>query len=445
MKIDLDLYVIGLRKLLFRLICYRQWLFARNLYRNLIDKDFTKEDVDHFVKEQLNKLLLKAIHNASFYHSLNGGELRIEDFPIVNKDIIRKNEPAFLNRSVAAINKFIFNTGGSTGEPFQFTVSRLCGYVDAWHQRFHHELACYQKGDKIFAVDGVVISSVKRSNGEYWICDSISQNPYGSIHYSALSLTPQILNAIIDDWKIRKPAILRGYPSAFTEIANYILDNGIQINFGLKAVILTAENIYKYQQDMIQRAFNVPVYGQYGHSEKCIYAFTEANSLVYRCSPFYGLVEILDDKDKHVSIGEIGRVVVTSFYNDAMFFIRYDTGDLAEYGGKDEKGYVILNRIVGRTQDFIFDLKHQQINITALVFGQHFKSFAHIKKWQILQKEYGKVQILIVKDILYSEEDEIELYEKFSALDLELQIEYVEHIGLSPRGKYRFVQMQIPK
>lgn len=445
MKVGIGLYLVQLRKLLFRLICYKQWLFAKKLYHCLINNDFNKISVDEFVRKQLEVILLKAIYNSSFYHSVNNEDLRIENFPVVNKEIIKNNESAFLNKNISSINKFVFNTGGSTGKPFQFTVSRLCGYVDAWHQRFHHELACYQKGDKIFAVDGVVISNCKKIIGEYWEYDSISQNPYGSIHYSALSLTPQVLDSIIKDWNIRKPSILRGYPSAFTEIANYILDNGIKISFALKAVILTAENIYKYQQDKIQRAFGVPVYGQYGHSEKCIYAFTEANSLVYKCSPFYGLVEILDNNDRHVSVGKVGRVVVTSFYNDAMFFIRYDTGDLAEFGGKDEKGYVLLNRIIGRTQDLIFDLKRQQINITALIFGQHFKSFAHINKWQILQREYGVVQLLIVKDAFFSEEDEVELYEKFSDLDLKLHIKYVKSIGLSPRGKYRFVKMMILK
>ena len=436
---------VAIRKMLFRLLFYRKWNLAKKSYFMLNDESVSKSDVENFVHKQLNRILSSAVQNSSYYSSFASSKLKINTFPIVNKAIMTEHKQAFVNKHVSFFNKFVFNTGGSTGVPFQFFVSRLCGYVDAWHQRFHHELACYQNGDKIFAVDGVAIPNNKRDRGEYWVYDSISQSPYGSLHYSALSLTPQVLNAIIEDWNIRKPAILRGYPSAFAEIADYMLDNGIKICFGLKAVILTAENIYKYQQDKIRKAFGVPVYGQYGHSEKCIYAFTEANSLVYKCSPFYGLVEILDDEDKPVSIGEVGRVIVTSFYNDAMFFIRYDTGDLAEYGGEDEKGYVLLNRIVGRTQDFVFDLKRQQINITALIFGQHFKSFAHIRKWQILQREYGKVQILIIKDTLYSKEDETELYEKFSVLNIELQIQYVEHIELSPRGKYRFVRMMIPK
>ena len=52
-------------------------------------------------------------------------------------------------------------------------------------------------------------------------------------------------------------------------------------------------------------------------------------------------VEVLDENGQHVKEGETGEVVVTSFSNYVMSFIRYRTGDLVEYGGK-KNGIVIL-------------------------------------------------------------------------------------------------------
>ena len=63
-------------------------------------------------------------------------------------------------------------------------------------------------------------------------------------------------------------------------------------------------------------------------------------------------IEILDDNDKPVSPGNEGRVVITSLYNKAMPFIRYDLGDRAIIK-KNKKGvYQILDSVKGRTNDF---------------------------------------------------------------------------------------------
>ena len=50
----------------------------------------------------------------------------------------------------------------------------------------------------------------------------------------------------------------------------------------------------------------------------------------------------------------------------------------------------------GRKQDFIYDIKKRRINITALIFGQHFHAFENIVRWQIIQLEFGKVEIKII-------------------------------------------------
>lgn len=76
----------------------------------------------------------------------------------------------------------------------------------------------------------------------------------------------------------------------------------------------------------IERVFRCPVYLQYGHSEVSVFAYTAAGSREYRCSPLYGLTEVLQEDGTPVREGETGEVVVTGFWNTAMPFIRYRTG-----------------------------------------------------------------------------------------------------------------------
>ena len=63
-------------------------------------------------------------------------------------------------------------------------------------------------------------------------------------------------------------------------------------------------------------------------------------------------MEILDEDGAPTKPGSVGRVVVTSLYNYAMPFIRYELGDFVEVGwpGMCVRQLPALRRVLGRTQ-----------------------------------------------------------------------------------------------
>lgn len=424
-----------------RLLCIRQSLFSKKVLKLLESENETSESINAFVNSHLALIIKSAKRNSAYYRNIEGNS--IGAFPVVDKSILRKNMESYINGKCPFYNRFKFNTGGSTGEPFVFYTNRLSGYIDAAHQYFLHRKIGYKKGDKIFSVDGTIIPEELLEKNIFWIKTDSSNDVFGSYAYSALSLSSESIPYILASFESEKPSILRGYPSAICEIAEFILETKYQIGFKLKGIVLTAENVMEQHIHLLNEAFHAPVYGQYGHSEKCIFANTEANSLSYICSSYYGFVEVLDDNDNHVQIGEVGRIVVSSYYNDAMYFLRYDTGDLAEYGGVDKKGNIILSTIIGRKQDFLYDRMKNRINITALIFGQHFRAFANILKWQIIQFELEKVEIKVIRSNSYTEKDELEIKEKLFLMGIEAQFVYVKSIALTPRGKYRLVEQRL--
>jgi phenylacetate-CoA ligase len=432
--------LIKFRKWLLGLVFYDQTKMANNILK-LLQKKQDKSSVESYTSNSLNLLLSSAKKNILHYKNMSSTTL--SDYPVVDKNVMKKNSEAFIDRAYPFYNKMLFNTGGSTGEPFVFYTTRLAGYVDKCHQRFLHTKIGYKNGDKVFAIGGLSVTEKMKQKNIYWEATEFSDITYGSYNYSSANLNENRLAVIIDDLNLKKPAFLRGYPSAITILAEYIEKKNISLQFSLKGIILTAENIMQWQVEVISRTFNTDVYGQYGHSEKCIYAFTEANNLSYICSPYYGFVEVLNEKNEHVKIGETGKIVVTSYYNKAMYFIRYDTGDMAEYGGVNKDGWVILNHIFGRKQDFIYDLSKKRINITALIFGQHFKSFGNIDRWQIVQTQWGEVEINIVKRENYTNLDEDEIRNKFLELGFAIKFRYVTEIPLTQREKYRFVSVEM--
>jgi phenylacetate-CoA ligase len=434
--------MIILRKKISSFLFCKEKRKAKKIY-DLLKREDPSKSINKFHETLLAGIIQNASRKVLYYKNIRSEQLI--DWPVVDKEIIRKRPKDFIDNDYPSYNKIRFNTGGSTGEPFEFLTTRLSGYIDQIHQIFFHEKIGYQKGDKLFSFGGLSISDRMKKRKIYWERTEYTDATYGSYNYSSLYLNEdEIFIKILQDLCKKQPSFLRGYPSTLAEIAQYIDKTDFPLNLKLKGIVLTAENIMPWQMDLISRVFHAPVYGQYGHSEKCIFAYTEANSLSYRCSPYYGYVEVLNDDNLHVEEGESGRVVVTSYYNKAMYFIRYDTGDIAEYGGKDHNGWVILNSITGRKQDFIFDKNKKKIIVTALVFGQHLHAFNHIKKWQIEQNNPGEVRLKIIKGENYSLQDENEIREKlFAQWDIKAQFLYVESIPLTTRGKFRFVLSKI--
>jgi len=400
----------------------------------------------NFQKQKLLYIMEYAYKFSPYYKNLfDQNKINIQninDFfriPLLDKVTIKEKKDQLFSKNLHKIKFTILNTGGSTGEPMDFPASYRTGYIDRIHQKFAFELMGYEKGDKIFAFDGSSVPKRFLNKNIYWVNPSNEDLPFGRLCYSSLYLNENTIKYYINHFLKSKPCILRGYPSFINDIAEYILANNIDINFIVKGVQLTAENIFDWQVENIKKAFKTKVFFQYGHSEMSAFGFTKDETYEYFCSPFYGLTEVINDKQQRVNKGEIGEIIATSFYNEALPFIRYRTGDWALFDGI-ENGFVKLKRIEGRTQDFIYKKNREKVSITAIVFGQHYRAFRNIKKWQIHQSKLGEITINIVKGENFSEDDELEIINKFKNIgNFDARLNFVDGIGLTRGGKFRFV------
>ncbi len=406
----------------------------------------TSDSILNFQEQKLSHIIKYAYNFSPYYTNIFDENKinihNINDFfkiPLLDKVVIRKNKDQLFSKNLSKIKFTILNTGGSTGEPMDFPASYRAGYIDRAHQQFALELIGYEKGDKIFAFDGSSVPNHLLNKNIYWVKTSNEDLPFGRLSYSSLYLNKNTIKYYVNHFLKSKPCILRGYPSFINDVAEYILANNININFMVKGIQLTAENAFDWQVENIKKAFKTKVFFQYGHSEMCVFGFTKNETYEYFCSPFYGLTEIINDKKQRVKEGEIGEIIATSFYHEALPFIRYRTGDWALFDGI-ENGFVKLKRIEGRTQDFIYNKNKEKISITAIVFGQHYQAFRNIKKWQIYQSKIGEIIINIVKGENFSENDELEIVNKFKNIgNFDVMLNFVDKIELTIRGKYRFV------
>lgn len=396
------------------------------------------------------KLLINTINyarvNCNYYKSILPiakacDELNINSIPFLTKSIIRENLDDLVSKSFPYNFMIYSKTGGSTGEPLGFWSSWNTEFI---HQKFLYEYFGYKKGDKILAMDGTQIENEFVNNNIFWKKKNEGKAlPYGGMALSSLYLSKENIKIYFEFITSYKPDFIRGYPAFITDLAKYIIDEDIYINFPIKGIELTSEVAFDHQINTIKKAFKTKIFGQYGHTEASVFGYTIDDSFEYYCSPLYGLTEVVDDFGKHVDINKEGEVVVTGFANFGMPFIRYKTGDRAIYGGENN-GIVKLKKILGRTADYVINRLGDKVLLTALVFGQHFQALSKIVKWQITQNIQGIVIINIEKMSTFNSQDENEIRKIFTEMGkVDCIFTYSQEFIKTKAGKTKFMIQNI--
>lgn len=412
--------------------------FCSSLYELTVDSWISMSTMFVFTIQRimLRSILSSAVRNCPFYnHLFSKQAFKLEDFPILSKDSIRKDYNAFISKNKEKYDYQIGYTGGSTGEPFQLYITRMPAIFDKRRWKVYG----YKKNDIILALDGTKLPDKAVKEKQFLYKKNPHDVPFGSYGLSSLYFNDQTAPLYCEEIRQLKPSFLRGYPSFVYSIANYAEQHNIHLGTSIRGIELTSETAFNYQIEKIKKVFGysheVKIYLQYGHTESCVCAYTYDDSYRYRVEPLYGYVEVVNPNGEHVQEGETGEVVVTTLHNRVLPLIRYRTGDFAEYGGKDKR-FIYLNKVIGRTQDFIIDRNGNKVLLTALIFAQHFKALGHIKKWQIEQYEQGTVNINIVPTPDWSKEDEDEISTLFeNAGNVECKFYFPVNILLTPRGK----------
>lgn len=421
---------------------YIYWKVSR-LYEMYLDKNKWRA----IQRNELMKLLKYAQQHSNYFNTIIKDNITIKNvnsifksIPLLDKEIIQREGENIFSNELNNKTRWA-NTGGSTGEPLRFPILHSCISWELLNQFILYKKMGYKFGDLIVAIDGSRISESNLKKNIYWVKGY--NFPYGKYSYSTQYLNIDTVSYYINSLNKLKPSYLRGYPSGIKEFCLLANIKGKSIDFNLKGIYLTSENFSIEDKNFIGSFFNCPVYGQYGHTESSIFAIQEPSSDEYVCSPLYGITEILNDEGEQVKKGEQGEIVVTGFSHIGMPFIRYRTGDLAVYGGKNKFGEVILSNLLGRDVDFIYNKNDEKIYLVGFIFGGHIKAFNYIQSWQIIQNEKGKVILLIIKLKGFTIHIEKQIYDLFKNKEIDITIQYVDAIPKTKRGKRKFLIQNI--
>lgn len=425
---------------------------SRERYKRLIElmNGNYRYDTSKIRNKYLAKQLKIAYKYVPFWKQFNqlgkinykNAETIIKTLPITSKQDLREKSILFRKEGSDESNTSCGRTGATTGVPLIF----LTGHVDEYvHQCAFYKMITGQDFEKELQEYGRIVSfdgtrpfedDIKKNI--FW--KNVDEGVYGTVSFCSFYLDDESYIYYIAKLNELRPVVIRGYSNAILQMAKYI-NISHKLSFAPKAIYVTSEVCTKESMDFISKSFDCPVYGQYGQSEACCFAWSQCNDTTYYCSPFYGYVEILNKNNERCEVGEIGEVIVTSFGNWNQPFIRYRTGDLVEFGG-EKNGIVMISDINGRVDDYILDKNLNHIPLVGYLGIHYLKCAKDIISYQIVQHTPGKV-IFKVVSTKWNKECENEVIEMFSIKNIDVDFELVDEIPLTKRGKRKLVVRNI--
>jgi phenylacetate-CoA ligase len=323
-------------------------------------------------------------------------------------------------------------TTGSTGDPLDFQMS-LAQLVScrALTERMYRWWAV--AGSKSFAQisydPGGRSPTPQGASTRGWH----SAAPNGVAHFlsHAFDIDTQL------DWlAVRKPNYLMSYSSILKGLAIAAHKRGVPLEFDLIFSIATV--VDKEIRSLCQSIFSSEIADTYGAQEVGHIAAQCPECGEYHVSAEAVLLEILREDGSPAASGETGRVIVTPLYNYAMPFVRYEVGDLAEFGTADpicSRKLPTLRRIFGRYRN-LFRFRD---GTTLWPIGPKFAlSDFSIRQFQVVQTDLDHIEIRYVRE---SDRpiDLVALTERVrNALGqpVDVSLRVVNKIERSPSGKF---------
>lgn len=307
---------------------------------------------EHFINRMKSNIVDYHIEHNPFYKRLthNSNLSKWDELPVMTKSDLQVPLKKRLSKDVKTKDIYINKTSGSSGDPFNFAKDKYC-----------HAMTWALIQDR-FGWYGLDFNSSKQArfygiplekSGYY---KELIKDYFSSRYrFSVFDLSDSALRVCLEKFKITAFDYINGYTSSIVQFAKYLNRKGVVLKSvcpSLKVCIVTSEMLFNEDKLLMQHQFGVPIVNEYGASELDLIAFqNREEQWQVNCETLF--VEILDNNNSVLPLGNEGRVVITSLFNRAHPFIRYDIGDIGCLSEDSTVSKPILAKLTGRTNDMI--------------------------------------------------------------------------------------------
>ena len=310
----------------------------------------SESDYENYLNQKKKEIVnFHLQHNKSYqeFAGMNSFE-NWNKLPIMTKKEFQKPLLERLSHGFTTKNVYVNKTSGSSGDPFIFAKDKFC-HALTWANIIHRFGWFGIDFNSSFQARFYGIPLDFIGNKKERVKDLLS-NRY---RFTIFDLSDAVLEKVLIKFQNKKFDYINGYTSSIVLFAKFLQKKNIVLTSvcpTLKCCMVTSEMLFDDDKILLEKQFGVPVVNEYGASELDLIAFQNPND-EWQINSETLFVEILDDDNNVLPNGKEGRVVITSLYNKAHPFIRYDIGDVGILDEKSTPKKPLLKKLIGRTND----------------------------------------------------------------------------------------------
>lgn len=386
-----------------------------------------------FSKHFLNDILTYATTFSEYYKPYRGFK-GLQDFPIMKKQDLKDHWEQIRVKEYEAdpelVTKF---TSGSTGTPFKMVMDKYKHARWVAGNKVLRDMDGVRSHEKTFFINANItdkdIPMERQHNDNVYYVD---------LEYRDGESFCKLLKRMVNENVRTMTAIA----SIYDALAEYIESGNAPAWEGdFIAVFSMSELLKDKTRKTISEYFRCPVYDYYANEENGAFAMEDGSGyghLVNTVDYFFEVLEL--ESDKAVEDGQIGRLIITDFYNKAFPLIRYENGDLVAMKHMDD-GRVYITKIQGRIADTLYTTDGKMVDLFHAI--SFLEPFQDIKQFQLIQNSYTEFKWVLNTDNHSYEEIITAESKKLFGDDSQWSFEYVNEIPRLRSGKFRMTVCNI--
>ena len=411
-----------------------------------------REELRAYQNERLREVVAHAYATVAHYRDvmdargLKPTDIRtVEDLPKL--PVLPKSEVVALGDRLvsSAVNRrrlYKAHTGGTTGIPLDLYGDQSVSLMNHACRFRTWRWAGLEFGHPFATLLGKPIVPVSQTKPPFWRYNA----SWNHLLLSCLHLKEENIPHYVRILREKKIEMLETYPSAAFLVARFLEAAGEHLP--LRCVMLSGEPLLPFEREIIEERFQARTFDGYSQAERVVFASEcEQHDGMHIFSEF-GICETVDEDGNPVGPGRPGLIAGTSLHNLGMPLIRYTFHDVAvktERACECGRTLPMLEGLATREEDILVAPDGRMIPPVILSWG--FRLVRGVRRAQLVQHSPDRLLARFVLDEPIRPEDEAAfrryLRGKFGD-DMIFEIERVDEIPLSPRGKYRRVISTVP-
>ncbi len=361
--------------------------------------------------------------------------------PVLSREDLQNAGPAAASTAVPQDHLPVMEllTSGSTGRPVRCLTTRVTNLFwhtitlrdHVWHDRDSTRklVAIRAEGNETIPPGGKTLS------GWGSAIEAVFPNGACAMLGSSNDIAHQARWLVDQD-----PAYLLSLPSNLVALARHFLATGTRLP-GLRGITTYGETVGTDVRAACRAAWGVEVSDIYSSQEVGYIAVQCPLTEVLHVQSESVYVEILDDDDRPCAPGEAGRVVVSTLHNYAMPLLRYEVGDVAQYGPAGcacGRTLPSLERVVGRRRNML-QLPTGERMWPRLPARQWSPAAPSIRQLQVVQDRLDHLEARIVATRPLTAEEESAFVAVLCSLlgyPFEVSLTYLDRVDRSRERKF---------